>query len=264
MDHGQIAIRQSIAVKHVILALLLVFPAFAQPPQQANLPPKNEQKSCALIVFDNELRDAIRSNDVARIALLADYPLRINDEKGSFYIHDAASLQSRYKEIFTPAVQRAILQQPAGPDACGTYTFGYGNGEVWVNQYARGYAISSINILTGKARQKNLANRVEFVCRTDVNRIVVDTQTDGTLRLRAWNKETLLWQAPDTEIKDGKKTIEGTGVCVHSVWTFSSGTTEFELSGGGACYPDSNEPPPDALGQFVKRSGNRIEGQWCF
>lgn len=214
-----------------------------------------------MLKFDNELRDAITTADVARIALLVEYPLRVNDGAGSFYIHDPASLQGHFGEIFTPAVRKAILQQHVDAEDCGEYTMMYGSGNVWVTLYERGYRISSINASTRREQSKAL---VEFACRTDVSRMVVDSQASGSSRLRGWNIGRLLTQKPDIELIGGKKEIEGTGSCTHAVWTFRSGATEFHLSEGRACYPDSNEPPADALGQFSKHTGQNDESRWCY
>ncbi len=95
--------------------------------------------------------------------------------------------------------------------------------------------------------------------------MVVDNQANHSRpRLRAWNTGKQLTQKPDMELTDGKKEIQGTYPCTHSVWTFQSGATEFELSERG-CYPDSNQPPADALGQFAKHRDQQDEfWSWCY
>ena len=94
--------------------------------------------------------------------------------------------------------------------------------------------------------------------------MVVDNQTTGSLRLRAWNKGSLLTQTPDMEITGGKKEVQGTGPCTHAVWSFQAGATKYLLSERRACYPDSNEPPLDALGQFTRHTSQQDESwSWC-
>lgn len=235
--------------------------ASAQSKQSVALP-ETEQKACALLAFGKELRDALTTSDVAHIALLANYPLRINDEGGSFYIHDAGSLYGHFREIFTPTVRNAILKQQLDED-CGAYKVVYGFGEAVVNLYELGYRISSINTSTN-APSKRLVGRVEFVCRTKERRMVVDNEAkDNRPRLRAWNTAKSLTQEPDMELKGGKEEIEGTFPCTHSVWTFKSGATEITLSELG-CYPDSNQPPGEALGQVAQHTGKQESWSWCY
>lgn len=249
-------------MRHVIFATLLLVglaAAQSQPPSSGT-----EQKSCALLAFDKELRDALSTSDISRIALLVEYPLRINDSRGSWYIHDAASLDGHFSDIFTTTVKKVILRQHLDDENCGAYTVVYGLGEAVANLYERGYRISSINTSTTDAQQKSLLGHVEFACRTDASRMVIDSQADGNQRLRAWDTGKLLTQKPDFEITGGKKEIEGTGGCAHAVWTFQSGESKFSLSEGG-CYPDSNQPPSDAHGQFGKKTGAKDESwSWCY
>lgn len=251
-------------MKHFVLATLL-FVGFASGySQQPISSSRGEQKSCAILTFDKELREAIASGDVARIALLVDYPLRVNDDGGGFYIDDARSLSGHFDNVFTPTVRKAILTQEVDAQYCGAYKLIYGLGEAVVNLYGRGYRVGSINISTTNALPKNLVGRVEFACRTDVSRMVIDNQRNGGLRLRVWKIGTLLAQKPDKEITGGKKKIEGTSPCTHAVWSFQSDGVEFELSEIG-CYPDSNQPPAGALGQFAKSSGQKDESwSWCY
>jgi hypothetical protein len=251
-------------VKPVLFATLLLVGLATAQSKPIDTSSGTEQKPCALLIFDKELRGALGTADVARIALLVEYPLRVNDEGGSFYIHDAASLHGHFGEIFTPKVRKAIVGHPLEAEQCGAYTVRYRNGEVWVNLYERSYRISSINVATKDAKPMSLVGRVEFACRTDASRIVLDSQPNGSQRLRAWNTGRSLTQSPDLEITGGKKELEGAGPCSHAVWTFESGTTEFVLSEGRACYPDSNEPPADAVGQFTKHTGQKDDSSsWC-
>jgi hypothetical protein len=140
-------------VKPVLFATLLLVGLATAQSKPIDTSSGTEQKPCALLIFDKELRGALGTADVARIALLVEYPLRVNDEGGSFYIHDAASLHGHFGEIFTPKVRKAIVGHPLEAEQCGAYTVRYRNGEVWVNLYERSYRISSINVATNEPRR---------------------------------------------------------------------------------------------------------------
>jgi hypothetical protein len=220
-------------------------------------------KTCGLILFDSELREAVSKGDAGKVSLLMSYPLRVNDARGTYYLRDVASLQGRFNEIFTPAVRRAVTSRRLDSTTCEADTFMYGNGEVWVSSSAHGYAISTVNV-SQRARREIGSARLEFACRTDEYRVLIDKASDGTPRFRAWNKGRSLSQEPNTELVGGKKDIEGTGGCSHSVWSFRSGVNEFVVQGLG-CYADSNEPPAAAIGQFSTDSGQqKDEWWWCF
>lgn len=94
----------------ILVLLIFATSAVAQSSPAPAVSQGSEQKTCALLGFEKELRDAVSKEDVGRIALLADYPLRVNDGRGSFYIHDPASLFGHFREIFTPTVRNAILR----------------------------------------------------------------------------------------------------------------------------------------------------------
>ena len=235
------------------IALLLNRAAIAQS--------RATHQGCSLATFDAELRSAMRSGDAERTALLVNYPLRVNDGRGTYYVKDAASLQGRFKDIFTPAVKTAVTSQQLGPMECNIDRFMYGNGEVWVSSSPHGYAVSSVNVTDSAELEKR--GRMEFSCRSDEYRAIVDNDSTGKLRLRLWGKGRLLFEKPDSELLNGKKNIEGTGACSHQVWTFNSAANDFVVEELG-CYPDSNQPPPAAIGQLSKQAASKHDWWWCF
>jgi hypothetical protein len=231
--------------------LLLVTAAFSQQP--------NGKKTCDLALFSRELDAAMKEGDAGKIGLMVSYPLRVNDERGSYYIKDAASLQGRFADIFTPAVRNAITTQQLDPSNCDPAQFMYGRGDVWVASTDQGYAITAINVPGGK-EHTGAVGRLEFACRTDSYRIIVDVGPGGEPRFREWNMGHPLIQKPDTELLHGKAGVEGTGSCSYRVWSFNDGDKRLSVEGLG-CFSDRKPPPSTATGQFVAATGAT---SWCF
>jgi len=194
----------------------------------------------SFLTFDRELREALSKQDAGMTALLVKYPLRINDDRGGYYLHDVISLGLRFQEVFPPAVRDAVLKQRAETLWCNAEGVMYGgDGAMWVSYNGKRYGVATINLPT---KSKLVANTVRFVCDADKHRVIIDAEAG--LRYRAWTKPHSLTEKPDMEITNGKESYEGSGACVHAVWTFAEGTTEFIVSELG-CGGDS---PPDATG----------------
>jgi hypothetical protein len=99
---------------HAFLAMLLLVSGFAFSQstvvgENCDLAVFGEKDTKTFLRFDKELRNALVKHDTGAITLLASYPLRINDSRGSYYIHDAASLALRFEELFPPPIRNAIL-----------------------------------------------------------------------------------------------------------------------------------------------------------
>lgn len=217
------------------------------------------KKNCAFASFSRELNTAIKEQDAGKVALMVIYPLRVNDERGSYYVRDAESLQGRFTDIFTPAVEEAIATQKIDSSNCDPGRFMYGPGYVWVALTGRQYAIETVNV-PGKDENRNTVGRIRVTCRTDEYRVIIDVGESGKLRLRAWQKAQSLMQKPDIELHDGRESIEGTGSCAYPIWSFNDGGKRLSIEGLG-CFGDSKSPPPDATGQFTSSTGAT---SWCF
>ena len=231
----------------LVIFLFASLGAYGQQPQTA--------KRCNLLLFDRELKNAAEESDAGKVALLVSYPLRVNDSRGSYYIKDARTLQGRFGDIFTPSVRKAISSQKIDNSACNTDRVMYGNGDVWVWLTDQGYAITVVN-LPGQQRPAGAAE-IQATCRTGEIRIIVDKAPGGALRYRAWDKGHSLMQKPDTELTDGKETMEGTGVCTHRLWSFGRYEKNISVEEIG-CTEDS--PPANAIGRLVTSAGST----WCF
>lgn len=217
------------------------------------------EKTCAFASFNREFKAAMEQSDAGKAALMVRYPLRVNDARGTYYIKDAASLQGRFADIFTPALREAIAVEQIDASDCNAARFMYGRGDVWVTVTDQGYAIEAINV-PGGSTDSTAVGRVEFTCKADANRIIVDLGTDGSPRFREWKAGHPLTQKPDTELLHGTTGIEGTGSCSYRFWRFKAGNETLSLEGLG-CSSDSNPPPAAATGQFVASAGTT---SWCF
>ena len=97
--------------------------------------------------FDKDLRGALKSDDVGKLALLLKFPFRGNDALGSYYLHDAASGSGRLKEIFTGPVRDAVANTRVESVWCNYTGITYGRGVIWINPDGDGYAIGAVNVL---------------------------------------------------------------------------------------------------------------------
>ncbi len=212
--------------------------------------------STAFVSFDKDLRGALKSEDVGKLALLLKYPFRVNDALGTYYLRDAASFSGRFKEIFGRAVRDAVSNTRLESVWCNYGGITYGNGVIWVNPDGDGYALETVNVPGGgELHNSGLA----FVCNTERHRVIVDHGPDENFRYRAWNKPKLLLDKPDLEISNGKETHEGTGPCVHAIWLFKSGSTEFKLEESGPCDPDV---PHGTNGRLVVSAPGKPDVEW--
>lgn len=193
--------------------------------------------------FDREFRYALSTQDAGVMALLVKPSLRVNDDRGSFYIQDAESLQLRFQDIFTPTVRDQVLRQRPETLTCLDSGVMYGDGVVWVNYTGQRHVIGTINVLA-RSRPSHPADRTaEFVCDADKHRVIVDAVGDGAPRYRAWTKPHSLSDKPDMEIASGKRRIEGSGVCAHTIWSFTSSGAEFDVDQPQICYEEGHPPP---------------------
>lgn len=213
------------------------------------------------LTFDKELKESLESKDSGKLALLLKYPFRINDDRGSYYLHDAASFSARAEEVFTASVRDAILKRGIEAIWCNYTGITYGDGVVWVNPTEQSFAIEAVNLPAKSGRTVLAQHATEFICRAEKHRVIVDHGPSGKLRYRSWNKPRSLVEKPDLEISDGKEKTEGSGACVYAIWEFSSGSANFSVSQLGACDPGV---PNDAIGSLeVSVTGSQPIQWWC-
>jgi hypothetical protein len=223
-----------------------------------------EKNTSAFLTFDHDLREAIENHDDARLALLVQYPLRITDNDGQIFIHDATSLQGHLTQIFTPAIRQAILSSTHGTISCDYTGITYGDGDVWVNATDHGYFVMTINLPAKGPQPAPSRHSVQIACQTSNARIVIDNLPGGTPTYRSWTFSQSVFDHPQMEISSGVLSWEGTGPCAHRVWTFHDGNTEIGVEQPG-CYGDNDQPPSNAQAQIVaNQPGKPKKTAWCF
>src|SRR5262249_28861215 len=72
------------------------------------------QDQAAFVPFDRELRSPLSSSDPTLLALLAFYPLHINDADGRTSIDNAATLYRKAARIFPEELRKNVLKPKAG------------------------------------------------------------------------------------------------------------------------------------------------------
>jgi hypothetical protein len=270
MQYRWRAVRAVFAVCAVAWLSLAAFCAQGQSTvvgKECDLAVFGDKNTKSFLQFDHDLRDAVEKNDAEKLALLVQYPLMVGYDRGRIYIHDAGSLQGHLKEIFTPAIRKAILSTKRDNIWCNYTGIAYGRDmtNVWVNVTDQGYFVMTINNPNGVHEEVSKGRSVDLACHTKDVRILIDSTPDGVPRFRAWSFSSSLSGPPDIEIPTGKASWGGTGPCAAESWNFQNGNTWFELDGIG-CYGEDNPPPSGARAQFVtsNESGKEQKSEWCY
>ena len=232
--------------------------------EQCDLSVFGEKDTTKFLMFDHDLREAIKNQDAGRLALLIDFPLRIDDDHGAIFIHDAASLQGHLELSFPPAIRQAILSSTRDEIGCNYAGIDYGDGRVWVNVTDRGFFLMTVNLPPGKSSQTQESNAVSLACHTKQMRILIDSTKNGAARFRSWSFAKSLSSAPNSELGGGTESVVGTGPCAHRLWTFRDAKTQITLEAPG-CYED-NAPPRGAQAELSISNGNAAAPapEWCF
>jgi len=252
-------------IASLVILASLSFPQSAVLGENCDLAILGATETKSFLSFDRELRSSLSKQDAGVMALLVKYPLSINDDRGTYYLDDAGSLQSRFQEIFPSTVRDAVLKQAPETVSCNSGGIMYGDGVVWVNPKGHNYAIETVNLPEGTHSAKTkITGRVEFVCDAEKHRVIVDTEANWAPHYRAWNKPRSLTEKPDMDIPNGRRDYEGSGACAYTIWTFSSGATKFVVHGQGGCYEDSHQPPAGTRGRLeVLMPGKPDVSWWC-
>jgi hypothetical protein len=222
----------------------------------------------AFLVFDKELRMALSRQDVAAMALLVRFPVRVNHADGSkISLNNAAALQTRFAEVFPPSVRSAVLNQKPEEIFCKYTGIMYGNGAVWIEAVEGAvtprYRVTAINLPavdTQTAAHKT--STLEYVCDAEKHRVVIDSDASGKVRYRAWNKPRFLTDHPDMEATAGTKSLEGTDACTQAIWSFRKGNTEFVVRELGCT--DGAEPAGTTGELAVLVDGRPQQRWWCW
>lgn len=216
--------------------------------------------------FDHDFRTALEHRDTAAIALLTQFPLRVNfPDDSSITLADASTLQKQFDRVFTPVLRDAVRKQEMGDVVCkASDGIGYANGDVWIRPAGadnKQLRIVAVNV-PGGALHPPKAGAIDLACSTKQFRILVDAAPKADRwRYRVWNLPRSVNEKPDLELI-GTRDIEGTSPCTHRIWRFKNANAQYELSEPG-CGQD--EPPKNAVAQLVVSIGgeSKLES-WCF
>lgn len=113
-------------------------------------------------------------------------------------------------ELFPPAVRKAIVGTKIDGLICRADGIGYADGALWAalthQEGVERYLIASVNPAT---RSRDNAGRINFLCRTAAERLVVDTDAKGTTRLRVWKRPRAVTDPPDVQLQHGVAKLRG-------------------------------------------------------
>jgi hypothetical protein len=113
------------------LALLISLPTAAAQPL------RDELSRPAYRSFFDDLQQAVRTNDRARVLRLISYPLRVTSSNAagtyrrSRFYRTQSAVRAHYDRIFTPQVRRVILRQRYEQLFVNSHGAMFGNGEIW-------------------------------------------------------------------------------------------------------------------------------------
>lgn len=216
--------------------------------------------------FDHDFRSALARHDVAAIALLTQFPLRVNFPNDDVVmLANPGTLQNQFDRVFTPALREAVSKQAVGDLIC-KYSdgMGYAHGGVWAHPAGandKQLRIVTVNVPGGSLHPPRVG-AIDLACSTKQFRIVIDAAaTPKTWRYRVWNLPRSLNEKPDLELT-GTRDIEGTSPCTGRIWRFKNAKAEYELSEPG-CGQD--ESPKNAVALLnVSIDGKEQLNDWCF
>lgn len=223
---------------------------------------KNTEK---FLIFDHDLRKALETRDVGKLGLLIDFPLRIADGRGSYYIHDVRALEGHFEQIFTPAIRTAILATKWDGIECNYVAIRYGEKPViWVDAIDRGFFLSGVNLRDDGTGDWEAEKHAGLACVTGEWKVLVDSNKKTAVRYRAWKNTRSLFESPDVEIASGKESVEGTGPCAHREWSFQTSSMEVHLEEPG-CYGEV-APPSNAQARLTVKvfEEPKEKSSWCY
>lgn len=256
-------------------ALLLLLHAAAGP-VSGTLDPLEERvgAEASVALFDRELHAALASADPVLMAMLVSYPLRVNFPDGStLRLENPAAVAARFAEVFTPQL-RAAVELQKGPEWMGARGFMYASGLLWGDQIrpsiasevdgdgrdrAADYRLTAVNVPAEKTTPKPSGRAIEFTCGAKLQRLLVDSEGGGNLRLRVWDRPRSVSDKPDLELTGGEADVQGTSSCASGQWTFRNEATSFVLR-QRTCL----DGPDAAIGIVEVTRGDASEQWWCF
>ncbi len=147
------------------LATLAFIACLAVVPGPAQITPTDLDKSIDLSVGDHtrvhtiltQLQRAVAKHDVATVASLVHYPIKVNPGKHPFTIKNEKAFIKDYDNIITSDIQSAIFKQKYENLFVNSEGAMIGDGEVWIAGFCRDKSCKQSDIKIGTIQDtKNL------------------------------------------------------------------------------------------------------------
>lgn len=268
---------QTFALVVVLTGAALPFPgrvAYASPGTAKEPVAQPQSSGCChaanpdLSAFFGALNRALARRDVAAMALLVEYPLRLNYADGGITsLNNPGALETRFDEAFPPDFRNAMAHATEADvgswvddrvgilhNALVAELTGDGN--------TRRYRVTDVYLpFTPFKPWQRTEHGLQFACETQKHWIIIDTVA-GRPRYRAWNKPHFPPDEADMEISSGLSSFEGTPNCAAWTYTFTRGDTTYTLGALSTCKGDE---PHDARAKVtVAVLGKTKRSWWCY
>jgi hypothetical protein len=213
-----------------------------------------------LSAFFRSLKRAVARPDVAAMALLVEYPLRLNyADGGTTLLDNPRALETRFDETFPPDLRNALAHATEADvgswveDRVG-FLHNALVAELTGNGNTRRYRVTDVYLpFTPFKPWQRTEHGLQFACETQKHWIIIDTVA-GRPRYRAWNKPHFPPDEADMEISSGMS--EGTS----ERWTFTQGDTTYTLGALSTC-----KGPADVQAKVtVAILGKTKRSWWCY
>ena len=102
-----------------------------------------------------------------------------------------------------------------------------------------------------------------FKCVTEKHTIVISEPAKGTYHYRSWNKPKAVSDKPDMDLKSKEVSVEGSGVCRHTEYSFKTGKVEFSLDDNVTCLEGNT--PDNIVGNLNVLVNDELKNHYyCF
>ncbi|MGG4494258.1 hypothetical protein [Brevibacillus reuszeri] len=93
-----------------------------------------------------QLQAAVKKGDKHLVAKKMKYPLRVNKEGQSRFVHDEQQFLTEYDQLLTSKVKQALLQQNVADTFVNAQGVMVGDGEIWLGQFGNQFGVFAINL----------------------------------------------------------------------------------------------------------------------
>lgn len=100
----------------------------------------------AFEAFFGQLQEAVKKGDKNEVANHVKYPLRVNKEGASRFVHGEKQFVTEYDLIMTEKVREALLHQNVTNTFVNDQGVMVGDGELWLGQFGNKFSIFAIKL----------------------------------------------------------------------------------------------------------------------